>query len=303
MTSVDTVISNTQLIFAMSRENAPVAHVQSGARIVFETCDCFGDQIRTVDTPFGELDWGRINPATGPVYVDDAQPGDVLCVEIERIDLADEAVMVTAPKLGVMGDRLEAPTVYVVPIRDGMAQLPGGVQWPLNPMIGVIGTAPAGDPVSCGIPDAHGGNMDCKVIAPGATLYLPVNVPGALFALGDLHAAMGDGEVSVCGLEISGRVTVRLSVLRNKPLPTPMIENEQAIYTVASAVLLDDAANTAARNMVDFVVSQTGRSHSEVVSLLSICGDLQICQVVDPQKTCRFALPRSLALQLGIAIQ
>ena len=144
--------------------------------------------------------------------------------------------------------------------------------------------------------------MDCKIITEGTTLYLPVNVPGALLALGDLHAAMGDGEVSVCGMEIAGEVTVTVSVIRDRALPTPMAQTADTIYTIASSVLLDDAANLATRNMVRFVVSETGLSTDDAVNLLSVAGNLQICQVVDPQKTCRYALPKSIAQQLGIAL-
>lgn len=296
------VIKNSDLVYAMSRDNPPVARVADGSRVQFETCDCFGDQVQTADEVFGELDWSRINPATGPVYVENALPGDVLVVDIERIELGNQAVMMTAPGLGVSGVALAEPQVYIVPIIDGEAHLPAGVRWPLNPMIGVIGTAPAGEAISCGVPDAHGGNMDCKIIREGTTLYLPVNVPGALFGLGDLHAAMGDGEVSVCGLEIAGKVTVTLSVLKGRALPTPMARTADAIYTIASAKLLDDAANLAAQNMVRFIQDNTTLGTSDVVSLLSICGDLQICQVVDPQKTCRYALPQALAAQLGIQL-
>jgi amidase len=156
--------------------------------------------------------------------------------------------------------------------------------------------------VACGVPDAHGGNMDCKIITEGTTLYLPVNVPGALLALGDLHAAMGDGEVSVCGMEIAGEVTVRVSVIRDRVLPTPMAQTADTLYTIASSRLLDDAANLAARNMASFVASEAGLSTDDAVNLLSVAGNLQICQVVDPQKTCRYALPKSIAEQLGISL-
>ncbi|MBE1161639.1 acetamidase/formamidase family protein [Dyella sp. 7MK23] len=287
----------------MGPEQAPALRIAGPGTLVFETCDCFEDQIQSADAAFGELDWQRVNPATGPVYIDEAQPGDVLAVHIERIALNRQAVMVTAPKLGVCGDQISAPTIRVIPIADGHATLPQGVRVPLNPMIGVIGTAPAGAPVSCGTPDAHGGNMDCKIIAEGTTLYLPVNVPGALLAMGDLHAAMGDGEVSVCGMEIAGEVTVRVAVLKNHELPTPMAQTADAIYTIASAPLLDDAANLAARNMASFVSKRAGMSIDDAVNLLSVAGDLQICQVVDPQKTCRYALPKSIARQLNISLQ
>lgn len=296
-------IANTQVIYAMSRENAPVARISTNTDVSFATCDCFSDQIQTADAVFNQLDWQRINPATGPVFIEDAQPGDVLKVEIKSIELrGNQAVMVTAPQLGVIGDELTEPRILVVPIDNGEAQLPGGVSVPINPMIGVIGVAPAGEAISCGTPDSHGGNMDCKMITAGSTLYLPVNVEGALFALGDLHAAMGDGEVSVCGLEVAGDVVVNLSVIKNRSLPTPMLENGDSIFTLASALTLDDAAALATRNMAHFIADNTDVTLPDAINLLSISGDLQICQVVDPLKTCRFALPKRVAEQLKLKI-
>lgn len=297
-------IDNTHLVYAMSRENPPAATVTSGSDVCFETCDCFSDQIQSEQAEFNELDWQRINPATGPVFVEGAEPGDVLRVEIKRIAMrGNQAVMVTAPGLGVIGNELTEPRILTVPVEKGMAHLPGGVRFPINPMIGVIGVAPAGEAISCGTPDSHGGNMDCKVITAGSTLYLPVNVAGALFALGDLHAAMGDGEVSVCGLEIPGEVVVNLQVIKNRKLPTPMLENSDTIFTLASAKTLDEAADIATRNMAHFITDNTDISLPDAINLLSITGDLQICQVVDPLKTCRFALPKTVAAQLKLKIE
>lgn len=297
------IISRRHVVYAMSRDNTPVAKIASGSDVCFETCDCFGDQIASEQAEFTELDWSCINPATGPVYVQDALPGDVLRVEIKRIiPRSHQAVMVTAPGFGVIGDELQQPQIRTVPLENGTALLPGGVCWPLKPMIGVIGVAPAGDAVPCGTPDAHGGNMDCKIITEGCTLWLPVNVEGALFALGDLHAAMGDGEISVCGLEIPGEVVVNLRVVKNRSLPTPMISTQDALYTLASAKTLDDAAQLATRNMAHFIADNSTITLADATNLMSITGDLQICQVVDPLKTCRFALPRSVAAQLNIQL-
>ena len=296
-------ISNDRVVYAMSRDNLPVATVKSGSEVIFDTCDCFSDQITAADTVFQALDWQRINPATGPVYIEEAQPGDALRVHIKRIRFTrDNAVMVTAPNLGVIGDELQAPEVSIIPIDNGKALLPGGVEVALRPMIGVIGVAPAGEAISCGTPDSHGGNMDCKEITEGSTLWLPVNVPGALFALGDLHAAMGDGEVSVCGLEIPGEVTVELTVVKNRKLPLPMLENDDTLFTLASALTLDEAASMATRNMAHFIADNTELPLSQAISILSITGDLQVCQVVDPLKTCRFALPKTVAAQLNLSI-
>ncbi|SCC67482.1 acetamidase/formamidase family protein [Kosakonia oryziphila] len=297
-------INNTHVIYAMSRENPHVATIASGDEVLFQTCDCFSDQIVNDATVFQEINWQRINPATGPVFVQGAEPGDVLKVHIRQIRLnRDWAVMITAPDLGIVGDELREPTVTIVPINEGHALLAAGVTAPLRPMIGVIGVAPDGEAVSCGTPYSHGGNMDCKEIVEGTTLWLPVYVPGALFALGDLHAGMGDGEVSVCGLEIAGEVIVELTVVKNRPLPLPMLENDDSLFTLASAVTLDEAATLATRNMVHFLTDNSPLSLPEAINILSVTGNLQICQVVDPLKTCRFALPKSIAKQLGVTIE
>lgn len=296
-------IKKNNVIFAMSKNNQPVAHVSSGSQVIFETCDCFFDQILDETMTFNELDWNHINPATGPIYVEDALPGDILKIEIKKISLTrDFAIMVTGHQLGVIGDQLSDNHIYKVPILDNQAILHDHIHIDLNPMIGVIGVAPKGDDISCGIPCQHGGNMDCKEIAQGATLYLPVNVPGALFALGDLHAAMGDGEVCVSGLEISGEVEVVISVLKNSALPTPLIVNPHMISTVASSPTLDEAAVDATKQMVKLIKQYSNLSEADIITILGAKGDLRICQVVDPQKTCRFEITQSLAKQLSVIL-
>lgn len=294
-------ISSEQSVFAMSRDNQPVVRVASGDDIVLQTMDCFSNQITSTESDFAALDWAQINPATGPIFVEGAAPGDVLCVEIKSVTLArDYAVMVTGPDLGVLGDEMLEPKISIVPVEENHAILPGGVRWPIHPMIGVIGVAPEGEAVPCGTPGPHGGNMDCKVIKEGSTVWLPVNVDGALFALGDLHAAMGDGEVAVCGLEIPGQVTVNLSVVKGVSLPTPMVTDSTMIYTLASALTFDEAAQRATHNMAHFMVEHGTISLADATSILSIAGDVQVCQLVDPEKTCRVALPRTAAEQLDI---
>ncbi|WCK56543.1 acetamidase/formamidase family protein [Aneurinibacillus sp. Ricciae_BoGa-3] len=295
-------VSKDHVIYAMSKDNQPVITVEAGSQVVFETCDCFEDQIKTANTHFSELDWNRINPATGPVFVKGAERGDILAVRIDKIDHNSQAVMVTGPNMGVIGDQLGENVVRIIPVQGGKAQFSKEIEVPLNPMIGVIGTAPAGEAISCGTPDLHGGNMDCKLIKEGSTLFLPVNVAGALFALGDLHAAMGDGEVAVCGAEIAGEVTVTLSVIKDKKWPLPMIETDTHVYTLASEVQLDDAASTATRNMVNLLEQESGISKHEAIALMSLVGNIQVCQVVDPKKTIRFEMPKSILSKLKVSL-
>ena len=281
-------------IHKMDHSNAPAAFAQSGDTVRFETLDCFGCQITSEDQLRGSLDWSGINPATGPLFIEGAMPGDVLKVEILSIELDDHGVMVNGPGEGVISRLLTAEATKILPIENGMARFNDKLAFPLNPMIGVIGTAPAGAGVDTGTPGAHGGNMDCMRVAAGATLYLPVHVEGALLAIGDLHAVMGDGEVGLCGVEIAGMVTVRVTALKGCALPTPFLINDDTAMTIFSAETVDEASTGATQAMHAFLTQELGMNGNEAGMLLSIAGNLCICQIVDPKKTCRMELPRTV---------
>lgn len=293
------IIPSAQVIYTMSPHNAPAARCASGDVLCFETLDCFGGQITSPDQRLGGLDWDHINPATGPLWVEGAQPGDVLKVEILDIALADHGVMTDAPNEGVIGAVLTEESTRLLPIREDRAILNEKLSFPIHPMIGVIGTAPADGAVPTGTPGPHGGNMDCKRIGIGSILYLPVAVEGALLAMGDLHAAMGDGEVVVCGVEIAGRVTVRVTALRNCPLPTPFLVTPDAFMTISSAPALHAAAADATLRMRDFLFRQVGLEEHDAGMVLSVAGDVRVCQMVDPQVTCRMEVPRAVTDSYG----
>lgn len=293
------IIKRDTVIYAMSPDHAPAATAKSGDTVVFETQDCFSGQIACAEDQLGSLDWSRINPATGPLFVEDAAPGDTLKVEILRIDLAAQAAVVEMPGSGVTGLEAAAENTKIIPIRDGEAVFNDQLTLPLCPMIGVIGTAPTDGAISTGTPDSHGGNMDCKRIGAGTTLYLPVNVPGALLAMGDLHALMGDGEVCVCGGEIAGAVTVKVSVVKGQALPLPFLTTAEHAMAIYSAPSIDAAAEGATLRMRSFLIDQAKMQPHEAGMLLSLAGDLRICQAVDPNKTCRMELPLSILEKLG----
>ena len=296
------IIPRTQAVYAMSPDNPPAAHVADGETIHFETSDCFGCQLTREDQKVGAIDWERINPATGPLYVEGAQPGDVLKVEILDISLADHATAVEMPGEGVYGHLLTQETTRIFPVKDGILTFNDHLTFPVEPMIGVIGVAPAEGSVLTGTPDSHGGNMDCNRICAGSTLYLPVNVPGALLAMGDLHAIMGDGEVCVCGAEISGAVTVRVTVLKNCPLPTPFLIREDLAAAIFSAKTMEEATRGATCRMRQFLLDFSSLPSADAGILLSLSGSLRICQAVDPMITCRMELPRRVIDALEVLL-
>ncbi|MCM3742132.1 acetamidase/formamidase family protein [Oceanobacillus luteolus] len=290
---------DTGIIYEFNKENKPTKTVAPGTTLTIETYDCFEDQIQTEDTVIERIDWNRINPATGPVFIEGAEPGDILKVKIEKIDVNDQGVMAVVPELGVMGDSIEKMEAKIMEIKDGKVHF-NGVEAPLNTMVGVIGVAPEGEGVNSGTPGAHGGNMDNKMVKEGATLYFPVAAEGALFALGDLHAAMGDGEVSGSGVEIAGEVTVTLDVIKGEEIVQPMLENDEVFTQIASGETLDQAAKLATTLMIERIAEKSGRSISEVTMLMSMNAQLEVCQIVNPQKTARLVVPKWLLQQLDV---
>lgn len=283
-------ISREQSVLKMSPNNQPVQSIKPGSTVVFETLDCFSNEIQQEDQLFSSVGWDKINPATGPLYVEGAKAGDILKVEILDIKIDRQGVMTTAPKMAVLGDYVDEIT-KIVPIDEGYAVFNDKIRIPIKPMIGVIGTAPAVEEIPTGTPGAHGGNMDCKKIMKGSTLYLPVNVPGALLSMGDLHAVMADGEIIICGVEIAGDVTVKVNVVKGESFPLPMLKSEKKLMTIASAQTLDEAAKMATINMHQILTDKVGMELNEAGMLLSLVGDLRICQVVDPLVTVRMELP------------
>lgn len=286
-------ISKEHSIYSMDKNNKSVLSVKSGEEVTFETFDCFTNQIDSGDYPFDKLDWDRINPATGPLYVEGANVGDTLKVSIKKIDFKGNATIFTGPDAGVLGDELTENTIRILKVEQDHLKFTNEIDIPINKMIGVIGTAPKDGAISCGTPDAHGGNMDCKEITEGTDLYLPVNVEGALLSLGDCHAAMGDGEVSVCGAEVPCEVTVIVTVIKHKEWPLPFLVKDGKISTLASKPTLDEASIVATKNMVHFVETYAKLTKGESIHLLSLAGNLRICQIVDPNKTVRMELPLS----------
>ncbi len=292
-------LGDDKVIYAFSSDMDPVLTIPSGQTVRIRTKDCFGNQLSGPEDELDEIDWDAINPATGPIFVESATAGGALKVTIEDIEFDGHAACCTGKDEGVYGDKLNGWSTHFCQIEDGELVWNDALRIPLNPMIGVIGVAPTGEAVNCGTPGSHGGNMDNTAITTGATLYFPVAVDGALFGLGDMHAAMGDGEVSVSGAEAPGWATVTLTALPELTLVDPVIENSESFGIIASADSLDAAADRAVHRMVDLIAEHSSTSAPDAVMLLSLVGDVQVCQMVDPQKTVRFMVPKYVLKAIG----
>lgn len=295
-------LDDAKTLFSFDKDLEPVLKVPSGETVRIRTKDCFGNQLQGPEDQLSEIDWEAINPATGPIYVEGAVAGGTLKVHIDNIELDAQTSSCTGKDEGVCGDRFSDWATHFCKVEDGKVVWDERLSIPLAPMIGVIGVAPEGEPVNCGTPGKHGGNMDNTAIAAGATLYFPVAVDGALFGCGDMHAVMGDGEVSVSGAEVAGYATVTLTALPELSVPNPLIENDTHFGIIVSAESLDKASELAVQQMVDLLASRTNESEADLVMLLSLVADVRVCQMVDPEKTVRFMVPKYVLDATGFSL-
>ena len=295
-------LDDAKTLFSFDKDLEPVLKVPSGETVRIRTKDCFGNQLQGPEDQLSEIDWEAINPATGPIYVEGAVAGGTLKVHIDNIELDAQTSSCTGKDEGVCGDRFSDWATHFCKVEDGKVVWDERLSIPLAPMIGVIGVAPEGEPINCGTPGKHGGNMDNTAIAAGATLYFPVAVDGALFGCGDMHAVMGDGEVSVSGAEVAGYATVTLTALPELSVPNPLIENDTHFGIIVSAESLDKASELAVQQMVDLLASRTNESEADLVMLLSLVADVRVCQMVDPEKTVRFMVPKYVLDAIGFSL-
>ena len=297
-------IRRTDVIFKFGPNNPPIATVQPGETVSVETDDCFRSQIRSERDLVTEIDFSEVNPATGPIAVKGAEPGDVLVVDIKRIEVGSTGFMVAIPGEGAFGERLQESVTRVVPVKDGRFWFSEELSFPVHPMIGVIGVSPGDREVPCGEIGDHGGNLDAKVIRPGARVYFQVRQEGAMFALGDAHAGMGDGESLICGVEIPARVELTLDLIKHPSIvpPRPVVDIDGLFVTIGLGPTLDEAASCALNDMMDLIHRKTGRGLDEISMLISAVGDLRVCQIVDPQKTARVEMPKSVLPDPGLPV-
>lgn len=284
-------LKRTQTHGLWDRSIAPAVRVASGDTIVVELQNASGGQL-AVDSAvsaLATLDFARINPVTGPIYVEGAKPGDALVVEILELDVDTWGWTANIPGFGLLADRFTEPALRTSRIGGGAVELFTGMRIPSVPMIGTIGVAPAAPGAFSVIPPTrNGGNMDIRHVGAGATLYLPVAVDGALLSLGDGHAAQGDGEVCGTAIETSATATLRVSIERDRRLPAPMLLTDprsqrtgRAFATTGIGPDLLQAARDAVSAMIAEIVRRTSLSEIDAYLLASVAGDLKISEVVD----------------------
>ncbi|MEP6549090.1 MAG: acetamidase/formamidase family protein [Gammaproteobacteria bacterium] len=298
-----------QCHYGWNNSLAPVARVAPGESLEFDVSDASAGQLSGTSTvaDVARLDFTKVNPVAGPVFIDGAEPGDVLKVTLLSFVPSGWGWTANIPGFGLLADQFKEPALQLWrydPKTLAPALFGHWGKVPLKPFTGTIGLAPAEPGTHSVVPPRRvGGNMDVRDIALGTELYLPVEVAGALFSVGDTHAAQGDGEVCGTAIESPMRVALQFDVLKREPLTFPRFRTEGPVtrhldgkgYEVTTGIGPDlmEAARAALRSMIDLLGRQQGIPAVDAYLLCSVCGDLRISEIVDmPNWTVSFYFPR-----------
>jgi acetamidase/formamidase len=291
------------------RSIAPALVARAGETIHFECLDASGGQIDAGSTAesIAAMDFGRVNPVTGPVFIEGAEPGDALKITIRKFVPSGLGWTANIPGFGLLADQFTEPALHIWKY-DAATMAPAlygpGGRVPLKPFAGTIGCAPAEPgPHSVVPPRRVGGNLDIRDLAEGTTLYLPVEVEGALFSVGDTHAAQGDGEVCGTAIESQMDVELTLDLVKGANLASPRFTTPGPVtrhldadgYEVTTGIGPDlmTGAREAVARMVDLLCAEHGMNPVDAYMLCSVCGDLRVSEIVDmPNWVMSFYFPR-----------
>lgn len=288
-------IDNVRYVFGVA---PPVAHLKPGNILEANSLDCFGNALQKPGDSMSLVKGD--NPLTGPFYVDGAEPGDTLAVRVLDLQVdGKQGVGTFSPGFGAVNSTHYTPVLETKPLPERMWFYPIDkekntatfqaldsdfkVSFPLHPFLGCIGVAPAnGEARSSIVPAEFGGNMDAPEVSAGNTLYLPVNVPGALFYFGDGHAAMGDGEVAGSAVEVPMRARFQFALVKGKSTGWPRFENEKEIMAAGVYRPVDDALRIAVTELIHWIHADYGLSELDAYELLSKVARVHLTEMVDP---------------------
>lgn len=277
-------VDNTSFDFILNNENRVI--VSENEKIIFKTLDCFSNKLIPFGSKMGVDTLNRSNPITGPVYVDGTHLTDSIAVFIEKIELGKIGIACVSPDYILLSEELLAPEIKRVKITDSSCELLEGKQFPIVPSIGTIGVVPEASIGSCHTGN-HGGNMDCSNIRTGSIVILPVYNEGAYLYIGDLHGAIGDGEMAECGLEVEGEVTAKIKVLKNFNINMPIIINEDRISIVSTGKSIELAIKHGLYKMLKIICQAYGIEEEDGIHILNLYTNVRMCQIAGVEKVVR----------------
>lgn len=286
----------------------PALHVTPGETVEFEVMDASGGQLNAQSTleDLKTMDFGKVNPVTGPVFVEGAEPGDALVVDFVNFRPSGLGWTANIPGFGLLADELTDPYLKLWQYSEAGAEFLDGIRIPYKPFTGTIGNAPAEAGLHSVVPPRRvGGNMDIRDLSVGTRLYLPVEVPGALFSVGDTHAAQGDGEVCGTAIESAMHVTLTFNLVKGAKFSAPRFRTPGPVtrhvdergYDVTTGIGPDlfRAAQDATRAMIDHLGREYALEPYDAYLLCSVAADLRISEIVDaPNWLVSLYLPRAI---------
>jgi len=305
----DYTIHGRHFHYGWDKSFEPAQRVAPGSTVFFECHDSSGGQLTATSTAadIAALDFGKINPVTGPIFVEGAEPGDALKVTIEGFEPSGFGWTANIPGFGLLAEDFKDPALTLWrydPATLGAAAFGAHGRVPLKPFAGTIGVAPAEPGHHSVVPPRRvGGNLDIRDLSAGTVLYLPVEVAGALFSVGDTHAAQGDGEVCGTAIESPMNVTLKLDLVKDARLKMPRFTTAGPVtrhldargYEVTTGVGPDlmTGARHAVADMVELLAGRYNLNPVDAYMLVSTCGDLRISEIVDmPNWVVSFYFPR-----------
>jgi len=288
-------ISRENHIYMLEPEASPSIVIDSGDDLMVETWDAFeGERDPAV---LGEK--YLKGPATGPIYVNGAEPGDALKVEFISITPKEVAAHMVMPGRGFLDQDFPEGYPTIITLEDGYAVLPSGTRLPLNPSMGLVATTPTYSQTTASDSGPYGGDIDMKELTAGSVLYLPVFVPGGMLALGDCHAVVGDGAVAGTGAECSADSHIRVTVEKGMDIKGPRALTPDHFVVLSHGEDLGPAMRQAVRDMVDFLVKEKGLKPYDAYTLCSLAGDVRVSRTFRPISPVKMMLSRQVLDQLG----
>lgn len=302
-------IHQHQCHFGWNKDNPPVARIAPGETVEFNPVDSSGGQltVKSTVTDIPGLDFGKVNPVAGPVYVEGAEPGDAIKVTLLHFAPSGWGWTANIPGFGLLADQFKDPALHVwkydAQTLEPAMYGPGG-RVPLKPFCGTIGLAPAEAGLHSIVPPRRmGGNMDIRDMSSGTELYLPVEVAGGLFSVGDTHATQGDGEVCGTAIESPCSLAAKFELIKNANLAFPRFTTPGPVsrhldlkgYEVTTGIGPDlmAGAKAAVSGMIDLLSARYKMNPVDAYMLCSVCGDLRISEIVDmPNWVVSFYFPR-----------
>lgn len=298
------VVKRDKYHFNWSKDHNPVHRIKPGDTVKFEVNEVTCGQITSESSAadLTKLDSSKLLPLTGPVFVEGASPGDALIIRIKDVKVADWAWTAIIPGMGLL-EEFNKPYLWIWKLTNRRyALFKNNIKIPLRPFCGTIGVAPADEGVINAMPPGrHGGNMELKHLTAGSTLILPVWVNGALFSVGDIHAAQGEGELCIAAIESPGEATFTFDLVKNARIDTPRFftsgqqrSSRGYVGTTGMSPDLMTACKQAVRSMIDYLTREHALTKEEAYVLCSIAGDLVIHEIVDPSLTVGLMIPRDI---------